>query len=148
MPKNKPAHPSYLSESQQQAGNCGLDVPKLEALLKAIEQNLIQRPLSEKYKKIFYLAATGLFSADDLAEMFNHSSGSNLNSDFNKNLGAYLKLYLELDDDERVGITSLRRVLFKKGYFVDINDDRSVKVLPTRLAENSQLEQSSAVIYN
>ena len=56
MPKNKPAHPSYLSESQQQAGNCGLDVPKLEALLKAIEQNLIQRPLSEKYKKIFYLA--------------------------------------------------------------------------------------------
>jgi DNA-directed RNA polymerase specialized sigma24 family protein len=44
-----------------------LDIRKLEALLEEIE------PLSEKYKIIFYLAATGLYSADDLAEMFNHS---------------------------------------------------------------------------
>ena len=73
--------------------------------------------------------------------MFNHSQ-KNLNADFNKNLGSHLKDYLELD--ERVGITSLRRVLFKKDYFVDINDDESVKVLPTRYAENSQLEEPSA----
>ena len=105
-------------------------------------------PLSDKYREMFYLAATGLYSADDLAKMFNHSSGKNLNADFNKNLGSYLKLYLDLDDSERVGITSLRRILFKKGYFVDINDDESVRVLPTRYAENSQTEQSFTVIHN
>jgi len=74
--------------------------------------------------------------------MFNHGQ-KNLNADFNKNLGSHLKDYLELD--ERVGITSLRRVLFKKGYCVDINDDELVRVLPTRYAENSQLEQPSAL---
>jgi hypothetical protein len=134
--------PPSLSDAERQASNCGLDIRKLEALLEEIE------PLSEKYKIIFYLAATGLFSADDLAEMFNHSSGKNLNSDFNRYLGANLKLYLELDDSERVGITSLRRILFKKGYCVDINDDESVRVLRTRYAENSQSEQSFTVIHN
>jgi hypothetical protein len=77
---------------------------------------------------IFYLAATGLYSAEDLAEMFNHNS-KNLNSDFNRNLGFYLRLGLELDDDERVGITSLRRVLLKKGYFVDMSDDSGLRKL-------------------
>jgi hypothetical protein len=140
--------PPSLSDAERQASNCGLDIRKLEALLEEIEQNIIQRFLSEKYKIIFYLAATGLYSADDLAEMFNHSSGKNLNADFNKNLGSHLKDYLELEDDERVGITSLRRVIFKKGYCVDINDDELVKVLPTRYAENSQLEQSFTVRQN
>ena len=105
-------------------------------------------PLSDKYREMFYLAATGLYSADDLAEMFKHSSGKNLNSDFNRYLGANLKLYLELDDSDRLGITSLRRILFKKGYCVDINDDESVRVLPTRYAENSQSEQSFTVRQN
>ena len=128
-----------LCDAQKQARNCGLDIPKLEALLKEIE------PLSDKYREMFYLAATGLYSADDLAEMFNHSQ-KNLNADFNKNLGSHLKDYLELD--ERVGITSLRRVLFKKGYCVDINDDELVRVLPTRYAKNSELEQSFTVRQN
>ncbi len=132
--------PLSLCDAQKQARNFGLDIPKLEALLEEIGT------LSEKYKIIFYLAATGLYSADDLAEMSNHSSGKNLNADFNKNLGSHLKDYLELD--ERVGITSLRRILFKKGYFVDINDDESVRVLRTRYAENSQLEQSFTVRQN
>lgn len=127
-----------LCDAQKQARNCGLDIPKLQALLKEIE------PLSEKYKIMFYLAATGLYSADDLAEKFNHSSGKNLNVDFNKNLGAELKLSLDLDDSDRLGITSLRRILFKKGYLLDINDDELVRVLPTRYAENSQLEEPSA----
>jgi hypothetical protein len=133
--------PPSLSDAERQASNCGLDIRKLEALLEEIE------PLSEKYKIIFYLAATGLFSADDLAEMFNHSQ-KNLNADFNKNLGSHLKDYLELDDSDRLGITSLRRILFKKGYCVDINDDESVRVLRTRYAENSQLEQSFTVRQN
>jgi hypothetical protein len=131
-----------LFHAQQQAGNCGLDISKLNALLQAIEQNLIQRCLSEKYHEMFYLAATGIYSAEDLAQIFKHGS-KNLNADFNKNLGVYLKLYLELDDDERVGITSLRRILFKKGYFVDINDDNSVNVWARRYDENSQLEETS-----
>jgi hypothetical protein len=139
--------PPSLSDAERQASNCGLDIRKLEALLEEIEQNIIQRFLSEKYKIIFYLAATGLFSADDLAEMFNHGQ-KNLNADFNKNLGSHLKDYLELDDSDRLGITSLRRILFKKGYCVDINDDESVRVLPTRYAENSQSEQSFTVRQN
>lgn len=134
--------PPSLCDAQKQARKCGLDIPKLEALLKEIE------PLSDKYKEIFYRAATGLYSADDLAEMFNHSSGKNLNADFNKNLGSHLKDYLELDDSDRLGITSLRRILFKKGYCVDINDDESVRVLPTRYAENSESEQSFTVRHN
>ncbi|WP_155120153.1 GIY-YIG nuclease family protein [Microcystis aeruginosa] len=134
--------PLSLCDAQKQARNCGLDIPKLQALLAEIE------PLSEKYKIIFYLAATGLYSADDLAEMSNHSSGKNLNADFNKNLGSYLKLYLDLDESERVGITSLRRILFKKGYLVDINDYELVRVLPTRYAKNSELEQSFTVRHN
>jgi hypothetical protein len=129
--------PPSLSDAQKQARNCGLDIRKLEALLKEIE------PLSDKYREMFYLAATGLYSADDLAEMFNHSQ-KNLNADFNKNLGSHLKDYLELDDSDRLGITSLRRILFKKGYLLDINDDELVRVLPTRYAENSQLEEPSA----
>ncbi|MDY7050770.1 MAG: hypothetical protein RPG89_19735 [Microcystis panniformis WG22] len=131
--------PPSLCDAERQASNCGLDIPKLQALLEKIE------PPSEKYKIMALLAATGLYSADDLAEMFNHSP-KNLNADFNKNLGSHLKDYLELD--ERVGITSLRRVLFKKGYFVDINDDESVRVLPTRYAKNSELEQSFTVRHN
>ncbi|NCS24118.1 MAG: hypothetical protein GPI96_06210 [Microcystis aeruginosa BS13-02] len=123
--------PPSLCEAQKQARNCGLDIPKLEALLAEIE------PLSDKYKEIFYRAATGLYSADDLAEMFNHSQ-KNLNADFNKNLGANLKLHLDLDDSERVGITSLRRILFKKGYCV-IND-----ILTSRYVENSELERSAS----
>ena len=137
-----PTTPPSLCDAERQASNCGLDISKLRALLEKIE------PLSDKYKEIFYRAATGLFSADDLAEMFNHSSGKNLNADFNKNLGANLKLHLDLDDSERVGITSLRRILFKKGYCVDINDDELVRVLPTRYAENSQSEQSFTVRQN
>jgi hypothetical protein len=133
--------PPSLSDAQKQARNCGLDIRKLEALLEEIE------PLSDKYRGMFYLAATGLYSADDLAEMFNHSQ-KNLNADFNKNLGSHLKDYLELDDSDRLGITSLRRILFKKGYCVDINDDESVRVLPTRYAENSESEQSFTVRHN
>ncbi|MBD2624121.1 hypothetical protein H6G48_21640 [Microcystis flos-aquae FACHB-1344] len=127
-----------LCDAQKQARNCGLDIPKLEALLAEIE------PLSEKYKIMFYLAATGLYSADDLAEMFNHSSGKNLNGDFNRYIGDNLKPFLDLHESDRLGITSLRRILFNKGYLPDINDDESVEVLPTRYDENSQLEEPSA----
>jgi hypothetical protein len=69
--------------------------------------------------------------------MFNHSP-KNLNAEFNKNLGSHLKDYLELDDSERLGITSLRRILFRNGYCV-IED-----ILTTRYAENSELERSAS----
>jgi hypothetical protein len=141
--KEQPMHYGITRNAKKQASNCGLNVSKLEVLLQTIEQNyLIRRSLSEKYKVMFYLAATGFYGAEDLAEMFRHSS-KNLNADFNKNLGVYLKEALELDDDERVGITSLRRILFKKGYFVDINDDNLVDVLAKRYTENSQPEKTS-----
>jgi len=84
-----PTTPPSLCDAERQASNCGLDISKLRALLEKIE------PLSDKYKEIFYRAAAGLYSADDLAEMFNHSSGKNLNSDFNKYLGANLNWSLD-----------------------------------------------------
>jgi hypothetical protein len=137
--------PTYAAlDAQKQARNCGLDIPKLEALWQAM-QNLIQRSLSDKYRAMFYLAAAGLYSAEDLAEMFGHSS-KNLNADFNKNLGAYLKEALELDDNDRVGITSLRRILFKKGYFVDINDDNLVNILSKRYSQNARREAASTEV--
>jgi hypothetical protein len=55
----------------------------------------------------------------------------------------YLKLYLELDEDERVGITSLRRILFKRGYLVDINDNNLGDIVSKRHAESELLESSS-----
>jgi hypothetical protein len=137
--------PANIANAQKHARQCGLDISKLEALWQAIEQNLIQRSLSDKYKAMFYLAATGLYSADDLAEMFKHSS-RNLNADFNKNLSCFVKLYFGLDDDERVGITSLRRILFRKGYCVEsINDDNSVNILPNRYSQNARREAPSVV---
>jgi hypothetical protein len=131
------------NQAQKQASNCGLDILRLEAVLKAIEEDyFIRRSLSKKYKAMFYLAATGLYSAEDLAEIFQHSS-KNLNADFNKNLGVYLKLYFKLDDDERVGITSLRRILFKKGYLPEIDDDKSVNIVNDRHSGNAHLEAPS-----
>ncbi|EAZ90219.1 hypothetical protein [Crocosphaera chwakensis] len=78
-----------LEQAKDMADHNGLDVDKIEALLQDIEK-ILQRSLSEKYKAIFYLSATGLFSAEDLAEIFNHNP-KNLNGDFNKNFGDYLK---------------------------------------------------------
>jgi hypothetical protein len=141
MQEDLPLNTSIV-DAKKQASNCGLDISKLEALLQVIEQNLIQRSLSDKYREKFYLAATGLYSAEDLAEMFKHSH-KNINSDFNKNLGVYLKQALELDDDDRVGITSLRRILFKQGYFVDINDDNLIDIVSKKHSENKLLESSS-----
>lgn len=151
MPGDQPSTTSALADAeksaniadaQKQASNCGLDIPKLEDLLKAIGENFIGRSLSDKYKAVFYFAATGLYSAEDLAKIFQHSS-KNLNADFNKNLGGYLKLYFELDDDERVGITSLRRILFKKGYLPKIDDDKSVNIVNDRHSGNAHLEAPS-----
>lgn len=104
---------SVLEEAKELANLTGLDVKKTEILLQAIEA-VFQCSLSEKYKIIFYLATTGLYSSEDIADIFDHSK-IYINSDFNKNLGQYLKLYFELED-ERLGITSLRRFLFRQGY--------------------------------
>jgi hypothetical protein len=42
-----------------------------------------------------------------------------------------------------VGITSLRRILFRKGYFVDINDDNLVNIVSNRHSQNALLEAPS-----
>lgn len=105
---------SVLEETKELATITGLDVKKTEILLQAIE-TVFQCSISEKYKIIFYLATTGLYSSEDIADIFEHSK-IYINSDFNKNLGQYLKLYFELEDNQRVGITSLRRFLFRQGY--------------------------------
>jgi hypothetical protein len=42
-----------------------------------------------------------------------------------------------------VGITSLRRILFKRGYLVDINDNNLGDIVSKRHAESELLESSS-----
>lgn len=105
---------SELKQAKKSASFYGLNVKKTEMLFQAIE-TVFQCSISEKYKIIFYLTTTGLFSAEDIAFVINHSP-QNIHSDFNKNLGQYLKLYFELEDNQRVGITSLRRIMFRQGY--------------------------------
>ncbi len=105
-----------LEKAKKLANFHSLDIEKTKVLLQAIEE-VFQCSISEKYKTIFYLATTGIYSAEDIAKIANHSP-KNIHADFNKNLGQYLRLYFELDN-ERVGITSLRRLMFKKGYFKD-----------------------------
>lgn len=106
-----------LEKAKKLANLHCLDIEKTKVLLQAIE-SVFQCSISEKYKTIFYLATTGIYSAEDIAKIANHSP-KNIHGDFNKNLGQYLRLYFELEDKERVGITSLRRLMFKKGYFKD-----------------------------
>ncbi|MEL4896777.1 hypothetical protein [Crocosphaera sp. Alani8] len=108
---------SELKRAKKVANIHGLNIQEIEYLLEAIE-TVFQCHISEKYKAIFYLATTGLYLAEDMANIYDHSP-KNINGDFNKNLGQYLKVYLELEDSDRVGITSLRRIMFKQGYFQD-----------------------------
>ncbi|MDJ0730459.1 MAG: hypothetical protein QNJ33_10765 [Crocosphaera sp.] len=123
-----------LEIAKKRADLNGVDVPKCESLL----QELISTfdiGISTKYEIIFYRALTGLYSAEDVAKEFNHSL-KNINSDWNKNVGQYLRLYFELQDNERVGITTLRRVLFKQGYMKDLS---KAPILSKRHQENPDL---------
>ncbi|MEL4894199.1 hypothetical protein [Crocosphaera sp. Alani8] len=104
--------------AKKQAWENELDIPKCEILLEKIRENFNVK-IIEKYEIIFYLSLTGLYNAEDIAEIFGHSP-KNINADFNKNLGHYIRSYLELEDTDRVGITSIRRILYKAGYFKEI----------------------------
>lgn len=132
---------SLLEKAKQKAEHNLVNCIKSEEMFKKIKETY-DCSISEKYQAAYYLAATGNYSAEDLALMLGHKS-ENLNADFNKNLGVHLKSYFELDDDERVGITSLRRLLFQKGFLFDINDIDLVDILEQRLDENAQAEQLS-----
>ncbi|MDJ0601681.1 MAG: hypothetical protein QNJ37_22900 [Crocosphaera sp.] len=119
-----------LEIAKEQADRNGVDIPKCEQLLQEIS------PISAKYEIIFYLAATGLYSAGEIADKFNHSR-KNINSDFAKKLGKYLKLYFGLEEEgERVGVTSLRRFLFKKNY---LKENSKAHILSSHHQENSDL---------
>ena len=132
-----PSQQSLLEQGKQEADHNRVNCTKSEEMFKEIQETY-HFSISEKYKAIYYFAATGNYSAEELAEMFGHNS-RNMNADFNKNLAIHLKSYFELDDDERVGITSLRRFLFKRGYLMDINDNESINILDNRLGENVQI---------
>jgi hypothetical protein len=126
-----------LADAKQQASLYGLDVHKSEAMLQEVEKG---RHLSDKYRRAFYLATTGCYSADDLAEILGYKP-KNFNSNFNKNLGDHIKTFFNLDDEARLGIASLRRFLFQKGY---VNDNYLVNILAKRFQQNAQLEEPSS----
>lgn len=100
--------------AKEQAELHGVDVNECETLFNNVSSTY-GITISDKYKLIFFLASSGCFSAPEIAKEFDQSP-KNMNTDFNKNLGQHLKLYFDLEENERVGITSLRRLLFKKGY--------------------------------
>ena len=146
-PKNKPKLSEdnqklgLLTKAKKEAMFYGVKIARCEAMFREIEESYYFS-ISPKYQAIFYFAATANYSAEDLAQMFAHSR-KNINSDFSKNLGEYLKSHFDLDDQERIGITSLRRFLFKKGFLININDNNlSINILDHRLDENTQLETS------
>jgi len=128
-----------LDQAKLEAEYNRLNISRSEAVFREI-MTIYNFSISLKYQAMYYFASTGNYSAEELAEIFRHKR-NNINADFNKNLGVHLKNYFELGDDERVGITSLRRLLFQKGFLLDINDIDSVNILEQRLDENVQVEQ-------
>ena len=127
-----------LDTSKGKATLSGIDVPKVEQLLNQIEQEL-GRVFSLKYKSILYLALTSEYDAEELASSFRHSK-SNINADFNRYLGTYIKEHLGLS--KRLGITSIRRVFISKGYRLP-DKNSSEQILKSRYYDS--LERYSDV---
>lgn len=112
-----------LESAKQKAELHGVDVNKCETLLNEVS-SIYRITISDKYKLVFFLASSGCFSAPEIAEVKEIAqSPDNMNSEFNKNLGQYLKQYFDLEENERLGITSLRRFLFKEGYLKKLNKE-------------------------
>ena len=110
-----------LESAKQKAELHGVDVNKCETLLNEVS-SIYRITISDKYQLVFFLASSGCFSAPEIAEKVNQTP-KNMNSEFNKNLGQYLKLYFALEEKDRLGITSLRRFLFKEGYLKKLNKE-------------------------
>ncbi|WP_048320736.1 hypothetical protein [Crocosphaera watsonii] len=110
-----------LESAKQKAELHGVDVNKCETLLNEVS-SIYRITISDKYQLVFFLASSGCFSAPEIAEKVNQTP-KNMNSEFNKNLGQYLKLYFDLEEKDRLGITSLRRFLFKEGYLKKLNKE-------------------------
>ena len=110
-----------LESAKQIAELHGVDVNKCETLLNEVS-SIYRITISDKYQLVFFLASSGCFSAPEIAEKVNQTP-KNMNSEFNKNLGQYLKLYFDLEEKDRLGITSLRRFLFKEGYLKKLNKE-------------------------
>lgn len=115
-----------LSNYQRQASEWELFLSELEALSKIMEKSLIHYSLvqlekeqdsdrrdefdtplsvnhaSDKYKAMFYLAATGIYSADDLAELLKNEQNSNRRADIIN--GLLTQLENEQDSDRRADI--------------------------------------------
>ncbi|NEQ73039.1 MAG: hypothetical protein F6K24_33415 [Okeania sp. SIO2D1] len=129
------------------ASTHGVNVKEVDILLTEIEEEILKTLISEKYKIMLYLAMVNLHKVEDIAKITGHSY-KNIHSDFNKNLGQYLREYFDPQSQApRFGITSLRRTLFSldQKYFCPHNDDDLTNILSNRLEENSEVEEASKV---
>jgi uncharacterized lipoprotein YehR (DUF1307 family) len=113
--KKKPMDIS-ICQAKSLAADNDVDVDKVDALLNSLQREY-NISIPDEYIIIFYLALTGFYCAEELAQLFNQN-GRSINSDFNRYLGQYLQDYLKLERNNRLGITSLRRTLYRKGYFI------------------------------
>ena len=91
-----------------------------------------------------------ILTPEEIAKITKHSY-KNIYSDFNKNLGQYLKEYFYPQSQPlRFSITSLRRTLFSldKKYFYRNNKDDLINILSNRLKENSDVNKDLKVEEN
>ncbi|NET25032.1 hypothetical protein [Okeania sp. SIO1I7] len=138
-----------IDEVKKLAIHQNVNVSEVDNLLDEIEENF-KISISEKYKFMFYLAMINFLTPEEIAKITKHSY-KNIYSDFNKNLGQYLKEYFYPQSQPlHFGITSLRRTLFSldKKYFYQNNDDDLINILSNRPKENSEVKKKSKVEEN
>ena len=136
---------NQLEWAKEKAKFHRVNIEKVDDLLRKIEEDeQYFNPnfsIYEKYEAMLFWGTTGLFEAEEIAEEFNHNP-NNLHSDFNKNIGRYIKSQLELDDHVRVGITSIRRIFRAKGYLIDLSGDNDNTTLDNLLPSDLWSELS------
>ncbi|NET25030.1 MAG: pentapeptide repeat-containing protein [Okeania sp. SIO1I7] len=138
-----------IDEVKKLASHQNINVPEVDNLLDEVEE-ILKISISEKYKIMFYLAMVNLYEVEEIAKITRHSY-KNIHSDFNKNLGQYLKEYFYPQSQPlRFGITSLRRTVFSldKKYFYRNNKDDLINILSNRLKENSDVNKDLKVEEN
>ena len=139
-----------IDEVKELAIHQNVNVPEVDNLLDEIE-TIFQVSISEKYKMMIYLALTGLFEIEDMAEITQHNP-SHIRSAFSRQVSEHFKNYYfdpELDS-KPFGIASFRKNLFylHPKCFYQNNDDDLINILSNRLKENSEVEEASKVEEN
>ena len=121
-----------LSQAGSQAAQSGVDVAKLDEKLVYLKTKY-NKSFSDINRTLLYLAASGVYNANDIIEMSGRKATErevkNFNTQFNKCIGTHLRNILTVDEDDRLGFTSLRRILHKNGLMCNFNEEKNIDIL-------------------